>query len=212
MLLVFTAPSSGPCFSLPCLTQAWAPKSARASHWRLREACRMSSIPHPRQGPRTSPCAQHPSLRQGPRTPVCPASSPQTGLRTHRVPSILAPDRGSGPPVCPASSPQTGAQDPPCAQHPRLRQGLRTPVCPASSSQTGAWDHPCAQHRVPQTDVSKAFSAQQCAHKGERECLQVSPQEPETTRAKTHHLLLAEPPGGWGQQDGGSQVWGRGFS
>ena len=241
MLLVFTAPSSGPCFSLPCLTQAWAPKSARASHWRLREACRMSSIPHPRQGPRTSPCAQHPSLRQGPRTPVCPASSPQTGakdppcaqhpslrqeprtpvcpasspqtgLRTRRVPSILAPDRGSGPPVCPASSPQTGAQDPPCAQHPRLIQGLRTPVCPASSSQTGARDHPCAQHRVPQTDVSKAFSAQQCAHKGERECLQVSPQEPETTRAKTHHLLLAEPPGGWGQQDGGSQVWGRGFS
>ena len=129
------------------------------------------------------PCAQHPHLRQGPRTP--------------HVPSILPSDRSQGPP---------------CAQHPRLRQGLRTPVCPASSSQTGAWDHPCAQHRVPQTDVSKAFSAQQCAHKGERECLQVSPQEPETTRAKTHHLLLAEPPGGWGQQDGGSQVWGRGFS
>ena len=101
------------------------------------------------------------------------------------MPSILPSDRGQGPP---------------CAQHPRLRQGLRTPVCPASSSQTGARDHPCAQHRVPQTDVSKAFSAQQCAHKGERECLQVSPQEPETTRAKTHHLLLAEPPGGGGSR------------
>lgn len=157
---------------------------------------------------------------------MCPASFPQTGAKDPRVPSILTSDRGQGPPMCPASFPQTGAkdprvpsilasdgaQDPPCAQHPRLRQGLRTPVCPASSSQTGARDHPCAQHRVPQTDVSKAFSAQQCAHKGERECLQVSPQEPETTRAKTHHLLLAEPPGGWGQQDGGSQVWGRGFS
>ena len=68
----------------------------------------MSSIPHPRQGPRTSPCAQHPSLRQGPRTPVCPASSPQTG-----------------------------AKDPPCAQHPSLRQEPRTPVCPASSPQMG---------------------------------------------------------------------------
>lgn len=138
VLLVFTAPSRGPCFSLPCLTQPWTPKSARASHRHPREAYRMSSVP--------------------------------------RL-------RGQGPPVCPASLPQTGAKDPPSAQ----------------------------QH-VPQTDASKAFSVQQCAHEGGSICLQVSPQEPETRRAKTHDLLLAEPPGGWGQQGGDSQVWGKGFS
>ena len=139
VLLIFTAPSHGPCFSLPCLTQPWAPKSARASHY-PREAYGMSSVP---------------CLRQGPRT-LC-------------VPSMLASDRGQGPPVCPVSLPQTGAKDPPGAQ----------------------------QH-VLQTDASKAFSVQQCAHEGGSVCLQVSPQEPETTRAKTHDLLLCRASGGGG--------------
>ena len=103
VLLIFTAPSHGPCFSLPCLTQPWAPKSARASHHYPREAYGMSSVP---------------CLRQGPRT-LC-------------VPSMLASDRGQGPSVCPVSLPQTGAKDPPSAQYPCLRQGPRTPRVPSS--------------------------------------------------------------------------------
>ena len=164
----------------------------------------------PQTGARDHPCAQHPRRRQGPGT-------------TH-VPSILASDRGSGPSVCPASSPQTGAKDPSGAQHPRLRQGLgitrvpsivcprqglRTPVCPASCAPDRGQGTPCAQHHVPQTDVSKSFSVQQCAHKGGRVCLQVSPQEPETTRAKTHDLLLAEPPGGGGNRVEAARSGGR---
>ena len=85
-------------------------------------------------------------------------------------------------------------------------------MCLVSLPQTGAKDPPSAQQRVLQTDASKVFSVQQCAHEGGSVCLQVSPQEPETTRAKTQDLLLAEPPGEGGQQGGDSQVWGKGFS
>ena len=104
------APSHGPCFSLPCLTQPWAPKSARASHWYPREACRMSSVP---------------CLRQG--------------LRNPRVPSILASDRGSGPPVCPASCAPDRGSGPPCAQHHVPQTGAKEPrvpsiMCPRQTS------------------------------------------------------------------------------
>ena len=141
------APSHGPCFSLPCLTQPWAPKSARASHWYPREACRMSSVPCLRQGLRNPRVPSILTSDRGPGPPVCPASSPQTGARDHpcaqhprlrqglgtlRVPSILASDRGQGPLMCPASSPQTGAQDPRVPSIMCPRQGPRNPVCPAS--------------------------------------------------------------------------------
>lgn len=76
VLLVFTAPSHGPCFSLPCLTQHWAPKSARASHRHPREAYRMSSVP---------------CLRQGPRTPRVPSSvcSRQMPLKRSQCNNVL---------------------------------------------------------------------------------------------------------------------------
>ena len=82
-------------------------------------------------------------------------------------------------------------------------------MCPASCAPDRGQGTPCAQHHVPQTDVSKSFSVQQCAHKGGRVCLQVSPQEPETTRAKTHDLLLAEPPGGGGNRVEAARSGGR---
>ena len=173
---------------LPSVIGPWAPRAGTDEtgcvaylHRSLPWSLLLSALPHPTLGPEErqgiSPLSQRslwneqcPLPQTGAKDPLC-AQYPclRQGPRTPCVPSILASDRGQGPPECPVSLPQTGAKDPPGAQ----------------------------QH-VLQTDASKAFSVQQCAHEGGSVCLQVSPQEPETTRAKTLDLLLCRASGGGG--------------
>ena len=92
---------------------------------------------------------------------------------------------------------------------PLSQRSLWNEQCPLP--QTGAKDPPGAQQHVLQTDASKAFSVQQCAHEGGSVCLQVSPQEPETTRAKTHDLLLCRASGGGGAAGWRQPGWGEGI-